>query len=42
MNTAQTLLTGGNRTQIIKDAVPWIALLVLAGLMILVVFKKTK
>jgi len=45
MNTAQTLLTGGNQTQQIQavtSTVPWIALAVVAGLVVLVFLRRAK
>ncbi|HXC34262.1 MAG TPA: hypothetical protein VNV43_00190 [Candidatus Acidoferrales bacterium] len=43
MDTAQLLLSGGNQTQqtqAITGTIPWIALAVLAGLVVLVFLKK--
>lgn len=45
MDTAQTLLTQGNQTQrvaAVTSIIPWIALAVVAGLVVLVFLRKQK
>ena len=45
MNTAQTLLTQGNQTQQVQavtQTVPWIALAIVAGLIVIVFLKGKK